>query len=195
MKKFIVATLLAAFAFNGTGMGETPAPAVPAAPATNNLPEVKNITIEDLGQMLDAMGYSPRPGKNKEGKTIGYYVDLSSNGATITAYVTVGGTNVWIDTNCITYDEKNPATVPLLLGFLAEHDRLWPAYLNYYPKTKVMQLAQSVTGPVTSGALRKGLDSFMQKFLIVRDAYVKVKQIEKEEAEEKAAKELKTGGQ
>ncbi len=189
MSRIITAALLAAFAVTGTISAQTPAP---TNQESKDKAEAKTLTIEDVGAMLEAMGYTPRPGKDKDGKLVGYYVELTRGGNTVTAYLSMGGPNIWIDTNFAVYNEKNPASVTLLLGLMAEHDRLWPAYLNFYPKTKVMQLAQPVIGPnITPAALRKGLDSFMDKWVIARDAYYKARAIEKEEAEEKKAPEKK----
>ena len=78
------------------------------------------------------------------------------------------------------FNDKDPATQELLLALLATHDELWPAYLVYYPTTKLVQLSMSMTavgfGPAT---LRTNLEGMMDKLMIVAQAYKKVRDAEK----------------
>ena len=184
MKTLMTAALLAAFALTGTIQGQT-GPA--KDPIGSEKTQAKKMTLDDLQQLLDAMGYNLRPGKNAEGKVVGYFFDLTRGSDTITVYLNVVGDNIWIDTVLITFNEKTPASLPVVLGFLAEQDKLWPAYVVYYPKTKVMEMAQCVKGPnITPAMIRTSLESFMDKFGIVKNAYQAAKAREEAEAKEKA---------
>lgn len=170
MKTLTTAAVLAALTFS-PARGDEPAKTKTPAKA-----EVKKITVADLGRMLEELGHEPRESKDKDGKVIGFHVDQTRDGTKVTCYVTVSddGTTVWIDNSLLVFNEKTLATVPVLLGLLAEQDDLWPAYVVYYPKTKRLKLARAVEGPeLTRQKLRAGLESFMEKWAVVRNAYQK----------------------
>ena len=184
MKTLMTAALLAAFALTGTIQGQTGSAQSPTGSEKN---EVKKMTLDELQQMLETMGYSPRPGKNAEGKVVGYFVDLTRGGDTIPGYLSLAGDNIWLDTNLLVFNDKQPATLPVILGLLAEQDKLWPAYLSFYPKTKVLQLTQCIKGPnITPAMIRASFESFMDKWIIVKNAYIAAKGREEAEAKEKA---------
>lgn len=177
MKTLMTAVLFAALAATGFAHGDEPVKTT--APAK---PAVTKVTTEELGAMLEKMGYAPRPRKDKDGKVTGYAVKLTRDSTTITVYLDVAGTggNIWLSVNATKFTDKEPATPELLLAFLAAHDQLWPAYLVYYPETKWVELSMSMTaagfGPAT---LRTNLDRMMDKFLIVAEAYKKARDAEK----------------
>jgi hypothetical protein len=182
VKTLRTALFVAALALTGTAQGQETGKTAGKEPVKT---AAKKVTTEDVGLVLEQMGYELQPNKDKDGKLKGYWFDLTRGGTTITLYVNVspGGTVVWLDNNLITFDEKTPATTETLLGLLAEQDNLWPAYLTYYPKTKMLTLALPVEKALTPANIRAALDSFADKFQIVADAYKKVT------ASEAAAKE------
>jgi hypothetical protein len=181
MTKLMTAAVLAVLTLSPVAFADEPAKAAQ---------EKKEFTIPELGTMLDEMGYGPRESKDKDGKVTGYYVDMNRDGSKVTCFLTVsGGTTVWFDNTLLVFDDKTPATLPVVLGLLAEQDNLWPAYIVHYPKTNKLVLAQAVTGPdVSRKALRDGLESFMDKWVVVKNTYQKVLK-EEAIAREKAEKE------
>jgi|GEM_PF-2408890 len=178
MKTIITAAILTALSLTNFAKAEQPTP--PPGDTPNKQQTTKKLTTEELGEMLDNLGYATRPSKNKDGKIVGYYFDLSRGSTKITLYASVSaGTNIWIDTNMITFDDKTPPTTEMLLAFLGTQDQLWPAYLVYYPKTKLVQMALSVeVAGLTPTILNKKIESMMDKFNIVLEAYKKVKAAE-----------------
>lgn len=177
MKTLMTAVLLAALTATGFARGDEPAKTT--APAK---PAVTKVTTEELGALLEKMGYAPRPRKDKDGKVTGYAVELTRDSTTITVYLDVSSTggNIWLNAIVTVFDDKEPATPELLLAFLSTHDQLWPAYLVYYPKANLVQLAMSMStagsGPAT---LRTNLESMADKHLIVAKAYKKARDAEK----------------
>ena len=151
------------------------------------------ITTEQLGQMLETMGLSPRANKNKEGKILGYYVEQTVKAGKANFYFTVSGTGsettVWVDTNVAVFGDQNPATVSMLTGLLAEQDNLWPAYFVYYPKTKILQLAMPLQNAnPTAAMIRKTMDDFAAKCNTVLDVLAKEMDKEKAKADENKEK-------
>jgi hypothetical protein len=129
--------------------------------------------------MLDTMGLSPRPRKDKDGKVIGYHIDQMTKLGKATYYLSVSGTGssatIWVDANIAVFGDKNPATVALLTALLAEQDNLWPAYIVYYPKTKVLQLAMPLQNAnPTPAQIQKTLTDFTVKCNTVLDTLAKV---------------------
>ena len=175
MKTLMTAAVFALFAFAGSAKADLPN-------LTGNKPTTgKKVTTSELGDALEDAGYSPKAVKNKDKKVIGYEVEVKRGDTTITVYMYAaeGNRNLWLEVNMITLDEKNPPTQELLLAFLGTHDQLWPAYLVYYPKTKMVQMAMSMSADgFNSKALKGNLDKMMDKFLIVADVFKKVKTAE-----------------
>jgi hypothetical protein len=178
MKTLMTAAVFAVFTF--TGVAKADLPNLTGKPTT----KVKKVTTSEVRDALEDAGYSPKANKNKDGKIISYSVEVKRGDTTITVYMYAaeGNRNIWFEVDMITLDERNPPTKELLLAFLGTHDQLWPAYLVYYPKTKGVQMAMSMSADDFNTATLKGnLDKMMDKFLIVADVFKKVKA-----AEEKA---------
>jgi hypothetical protein len=183
--KTLLAAMFAVLTFAGVANALPPIGRPAQTPEQN--PRQK-ITTAQLGEALEALGYTPERNRDKDGKVLGYYIDVKRGDTTVTMYLSVAsnGMNLWIDVNMVTLDEKNPPTSELLLAFLGTHDQLWPAYLVYLPKTKMVQMAMSVSSAgFDSDALKAKLNTMMDKFLIVAEVYKKAK------AEEQKAQRYK----
>lgn len=171
MKTILTATLLTALTLASTARSEDSGTTKPIEPTKS---AVKKITIEELGQMLEPMGYAPRPALSKEGKLLGYWVELTRSSTTFRVFIDVApsGTVVWVSSNMIQFNEKTPASIDTLLGLIAEQNKLWPAYQVFYPKSKMLELAMPLhVQELNRATIRTGLESFLSNAMIVLETY------------------------
>jgi hypothetical protein len=183
MNKFMTAVLVASLAFTGLTQGQTPPTDAPPAQDAKSTPQ--KFTYDDLGKMLESMGYTIHPQKDKEGKLYGFNIELTRGSQTVTFRISLSPSQevIWLDMDLMAFNEKEPATPALLLKFFGEHDKLWPAYMVYYANINRLQMSMPLKGPnFTPALIRTTLDSFVDKLQIVKDAYAAVK---KEEAKSK----------
>jgi len=122
------------------------------------------------------MGFTPEVQRNKEGKIIGYQIQVTrgSSSVPISLALSPSGTRVWMQVGIVTFNERSPATQEVLLELLGKHDDLWPAYVVYYPNWK--QIVLSMSMDVTNfgrATLRPQLDKMFDKAMIVIDALKK----------------------
>jgi hypothetical protein len=175
MKTLMTAVLVSALTFTGLASGQTP-PVETPKPATP-----KKMTVEELGKMLEGLGLEVKPFKNKDGEIVGYNVEYTRGSETLRLSLSMSpsGMNVWLNAGMLAFNEKNPATVNVLLAILGKHNEMWPAYVTYFPKDGWIDLSMPVQGPnFTPASLRQGLDTFMDKFILFREAYQKAKKEE-----------------
>jgi hypothetical protein len=182
MKKLMTASILALMSLAGAARCDVvtgPAPAAPGAPAATTAPagkpaEQKTIKLEQVGQMLQAMGYEPKETKDKDGKLTGFVVKLTRNNLTFTICIGVAAseTVVWLDTRCLDFKGDDVATAEALLEILAQQHKLWPAYVVHYKNGNVLELSMPVeVRDLTPQKLRTALDEMASKYFIVADAY------------------------
>jgi hypothetical protein len=175
MKTLMAAVVVSALALGGIAAGQAP-PVETPRPATP-----KKMTMEDLGKILEGLGLEPKPYKNADGVVTGYAVVYTRGQDRLTLSVSLSpsGTNVWLQAGMLQFNEKEPATANVLLALLAKHNEMWPAYADHTPKSGWVFLSMPVQGPnFTPASLRTGLDTFMDKFIIFREAYQKAKKEE-----------------
>jgi hypothetical protein len=173
MKTLMTAALLAALALTGLAKADEPTKPTPAPTQATE----KKVSLEELGSVLEQMGYTAQPVKDKQGKIVGYTIQVSRGGSNTSILLSLSPskTRVWMYVGIMTFDEKVPATQELLLALLAKHDELWPAYVTYVPHWK--QLVLSMSMDVTNfgpAALRVQLDRVLDKLQIVVDVVNKV---------------------
>ncbi|MBA4190359.1 MAG: hypothetical protein C0467_20420 [Planctomycetaceae bacterium] len=178
MKTLMTAAMLAALTLTSVVRADDMGTVKPPKPIESAKPVVKKVTVEELGQMLETMGYSPRPATDKDGKVVGYWVELTRGSITIRVLLDVApsGTVVWVAANMIQFNDKTPASVDILLGLFAEQNKLWPAYLVFYPKTKMLELAMPLYAQeLTPATVRTGLESYLNNVMLVLETYKAVK--------------------
>lgn len=171
MKNFLTAmmvaglglTTLSARAQESTGP-ITPVKPGPVTPAEQ--PVVQGLSLEQLGSLLQQLGYNPRASRDQAGKVIGYNLEFSSKGWTMRLYVSLSksGTVIWLDSGVGRIVDPAGVSRGSLLKLLGEHDRLWPSYVCYYPATgKVLLVMPIQNRGVTAATLKKEIDSFASK--------------------------------
>ena len=171
MKTLTTAALLAALALTGLARGDEPIKPPATAPAK---PAIKAVTLAELGQMLEDMGYAPKPAKDKDGAVYGYDVVLEASGTTVycTAGVSPNGQVIWMHGRLArTADASTPAEA--LLAMLAANIDLTPAAITYDPVSKKFDVVLTMpNGNVTPVGLRVALNQFargVQQALAVWD--------------------------
>jgi hypothetical protein len=83
----------------------------------------KKLTVGELGQLLEAMGYEPKPVKNKDGKLVGYDIVIKSGTWTIycCAEISPSTNYVWFSWTLVSLKD-HPAVPPeALLAMLEEN--------------------------------------------------------------------------
>ena len=171
MKTLMTAVLLAALAAAGFAKGDEPAGPPATAPGK---PAGKAVTLAELGQMLEDMGYAPKPAKGKDGAVYGYDVVLEASDMTVycTAGVSTNGQAIWMHGRLArTADASTPAEA--LLAMLGANFDLSPAAITYDPVSKKFDVVLTMpNGNVTPVGLRVALNQFargVQQALAVWD--------------------------
>lgn len=171
MKKLMTAAILLALSVTGVARSDEGTKVAPAPVAGKA--EVKKIKIEQVGQMLEAMGYEPKETKDKEGKLDGYVVKVTRGNTIFTICIGVAKseTVVWVDTRVLNFDDKEVATVEAILEILAQQHKLWPAYVVYYKNGKILELSMPVeVRDLTPQKLRGSMDEILNKYFVVIEA-------------------------
>src|SRR4051812_33567103 len=106
MKTLITTALLAALAI--TGFAKADEPTKPTAPVQAT---EKKVTMEELGSVLERMGYNPKPAKDSDGKVVGFNIEYTRGSTTISISLSLSpsGTRVWMNVGVASFDEKYPA--------------------------------------------------------------------------------------
>lgn len=140
----------------------TPAPPPPLPPIVQ--PVARQLTLEELGSMLDMLGYSPKPYNNKDGKLAGYDLEFPFADWTMRMSVSLSfnKTNIWVNTNIQTLTDLAAVRVEGLLKLLAENNKVWPAYVYYTEGTRpALRLALPIPNSnVTAAVLRTKINDF-----------------------------------
>jgi len=163
MKTLMTAAMIAALTLSAVAFGQQPGKpeADPMKPEPAK-PVGKKVTIEDLNQMLQAMGYETKPYNDKEGKLLGYDVTFHSDGWTIYGDLQVQADGqIWLR-GWLTplVDEKTPPA--MLVAMLEASDKVIPAHLLYSAKTKKFVVYLPIAnGNVTPVSLRSSIEVFV----------------------------------
>jgi hypothetical protein len=189
MYKTLTAALLAAtFALAGVATAQEPAGGTTAKADPGRAESAaKRLTAEQLGQMLEDMGYEPKPVTNKEGKVIGYNVKYRSGTWDIFVFVglSADGTNLWLTSNIGNVKDK---TVPVeaILGLLEANHKLFPAHVRYFPASGNLNVGMAVRNDgITKAALKNGLEEFTDAVKETYTAFDKAVEAAKAKAEAK----------
>jgi hypothetical protein len=130
MKKFI--TPLAMISVFGVYTAGAIAADAGAPAPTPSATASKQITVEQLGAMLDAMGYAKKPVTSAQGTLIGYDLSFEQGSWTLGMRVELSadGSNVWFiaGARAVQGGEAVPGTV--MDKLLALNDRLRPGYVT-----------------------------------------------------------------
>ena len=192
MKTLMTAAILAALTLSATAFGQEP-----GKPDTNPTTKTgapksagKTVTVEELGEMLYAMGYETKPVTNKEGKTTGYKITVRSATWSIqtTVEISPSGNSIWISCTPKTgVDESAPPAA--VLAVLEQNHQIFPAYVTYFPKTKSLWLAYRLLNTdVTAAALRVAIDDYAEAVKATLTAWDKAVAVAKEKVEAQSQK-------
>ena len=195
MKTLMTAAMLAALTLTAAAFGREPGKGDtnPTTKAEPTKMAGKKVTIEELGEMLAAMGYEPKPCNDKNGKLVSYDVTFASDGYTIhgSFEITSDG-RLWVHgTLAPVADESTPPAV--LLAMLGVNDRVHPAYLVYSAKTKNFHvMLPFANGNVTPAVLRTNIDAYGNAVKAVLNTWTAAKgkadAVAKEKAEAQSQK-------
>jgi hypothetical protein len=177
MRKTLTAALLAAaFALAGVApaqdqTGGTTAKAEPGKTES----AAKRLTIDQVGQMLEDMGYEPKPVTDKEGKVIAYDVKYRSGTWDLYARVSFSsdGTNLWFTGNIGNIKDKS-VPVEAVLGLLEANVKLFPAHVRYFPASGNLSVGMPVRNDgITKAALKNALEEFSDAVKVTYTAFDK----------------------
>lgn len=127
--------------------------------------QLGRLTIEQLGKMLENLGYAPKSLKNKDGKVVGYNVEFKSDGWTIRFNVclSIKGDSVWFDAGLATLTDLAGVRPQTLLSLLEQNDVIAPAYVYYYKERNNLRLSMPFDNyEVTAAKLRTKADFFAE---------------------------------
>lgn len=163
MKTLMIAAFLTALAIAGTAPSAEPVKTPVPTPKSEPVKQAgKQISVEELGTMLEAMGYELKPFNNKDGKLIGYSTQFESEGWTIygTFEISEDGKKIWLFGKIApVVDESTAASV--LLAMIGSSDELSPAYLTYLPKSKKFEIVLPLTnGNMNPAAIRGAISTY-----------------------------------
>ncbi|MDB5309218.1 MAG: hypothetical protein JWO38_3420 [Gemmataceae bacterium] len=125
---------------------------------------LKKLTVEELGELLDAMGYNPKPVKNKDGKVNGYSTEFPSGTWTIRIdfLVTADGSQVVLDSGLFTFTDQSQLPAEAILGTLSDNFEIFPASVYYINQTKRLRMAMTVqSSNLTPASLRVQVDFYV----------------------------------
>jgi hypothetical protein len=131
----------------------------------------KKVTMEELGQMLEIMGYELKPFKDKdgrpmtdkEGKPVGYVFTIKSGTWTIPCEVSLSGSkeNIWFCSVLVTLSEGSPVPTEAILAMLESNGPTYPNYLCYNRSAKSVEFNFLLkNGTVTVATLREAIDGY-----------------------------------
>jgi len=157
----LVATL---FAFTVTARAED-APKKPSEPAKTEVakPVGKKVNIEELGEMLDGLGYNPKPTKNKDGNVDGYNLEFQTGTWTMRMFIDISDNQSEICVSAQIFKMVEGEDVPMaaMLELLAENGLVFPSTVYYVKSTKQFRVYASYKNEkITNGNLRTKLDGF-----------------------------------
>ena len=195
MKTLMTAAMLAALTLTAAAFGQNPGKPdpTPAAKVEPTKTAGKKVTIEELGEMLYAMGYETTAFNDKNGKLVGYDVTFPSDGYALygTFLITSDG-RLWVfGSFALVADESTPPAV--LLAMLGVNDQVQPAYLHYSAKTKkFMVMLPFANGNITPAVLRANTGVYLKAVKTALDTWTTAKgkadAIAKEKAEAQSQK-------
>ena len=192
MKTFMTAALVAALAISAAAFGQEPGAPGKLEPNPTKSEPVKQagkkVTLEDLGEMLTAMGYEPKPFNNKDGKLMGYDLTFQYDGWTIYGSFEVQSDGrIWLYGGLApVVDESTPPAV--LVAMLEASDKAFPSHLLYSSKTKKFTVFLPITnGNVTPASLRGSIETYSKSVKTTLNVYSTAKEKAEAIAKEKAA--------
>jgi len=176
MRKLLCTVASAALAFSSTAFAQNAFPsAAPNAPAFGGSPPAvgkataKQLTVEDLGTMLENLGYELVPVKGDKGELFGYDTKDTTEGWTLNARIELSpsGKFVWITGVVAKVDNVNDVSKEALLAMLVESQKLGPAHVHYSTAFKSFMLAVAMpnanfTAVEMRGAMTLYTDSLKQ---------------------------------
>lgn len=173
--KAILSTILATLVLALVGTANAAEPTVPSTAL--KVKKSQALTIEDLGPMLEAMGYEFKPYNNKDGKLIGYSV--KNDGVSMDIEVSTDGSKLlFFGGYSATADY--PLTEDAMLGILTEANRIFPTLVFYNRDQKSLKFySELVNEDVTPVVLRQKLAHFKTSMSTIADAWLKGLEITK----------------
>jgi hypothetical protein len=124
----------------------------------------KKLNAEELGEMLEMMGYDPKPAKNKNGEVVGYHLTMQSDGITMycTIEVSQNGQVIWVYGSLApVVDQTCPSEV--LLAMLQTNLRISPAAINYSPVTKKFEVLLTLANTnMTPAGMKTAINQFSE---------------------------------
>jgi hypothetical protein len=131
------------------------------------------VSMAQLGKMLDDLGLNPKANTNKEGKVVDYDLEFQSGTWTMRHWVSISpsGKFLWINTNLAKPLPAEGVSVEALLGLLEQNNDVWPAFVYYVKEVRRLRLGMGIRNEdLTPAKLRKDIDTFTEsaKTLMVR---------------------------
>ena len=169
-----VRTKLMAAALVTLGLGLAAARADNPAPGGKaGRPVNPKITVEQLGEMLEAMGYTiVEPIRNKDNQTIGYRIEVKAGTWTIRPRMILDNTTVWALMGLEKMPDPNNPPVANLLKLLAANSKTGPAYFTLYENGTALGLELPVPNHyVTPAVLRKQVEQLCEAFVSTEDLW------------------------
>ncbi len=183
MRSTILALVASLFAFAVTARAddETPAPKKPTMPVKTEVakPAGKKVTIDELGNMLDALGYNPTPTKDKEGNVDGYNLEYTSGTWTMRMYIDISKnkSEICVSGSIGTLSEGTELPLAAAMELLTENGMIYPATIYFLKKSQQFRVYQSYTNEkLTNGNLRTKLDAFAETLKQVATKFNKAKE-------------------
>ena len=178
MRSTIIALVASLFAITAAQAAETPTKPAALAKTEPAKAASKALTLSEIGDMLDGLGYNPTPIKNTENKVTGYTISLKSGTWTFTINVGVTADLSDVLFMAILGTNTTEDAVPMeaVLELLIDNGNIFPAIVLYTKDSKTFHLAKpTVNEKVTPSLMRSRLETFATTAREVLEKFNKIK--------------------
>jgi hypothetical protein len=133
MKNLLAAAVLAAFAFTGVAHAQQD-----SAPFKNV--EKKTLTVEELGKMLTAAGFQPKPLYADDNTTVEAYLLTVKNKWRVVVELTPNKKKLLFHVFGMVKLTSEQTNARKLLALLGKQNAMWPAYVDFDAKNSMLHL-------------------------------------------------------
>ena len=174
MKAFKKLVLSAVLAFGGTGLAMAQPDKMDAKPAT-----AKMLDAEDLGTMLDTMGYEYTVTESEDKSTKWYNVKINRKelGGTfqVSLALSPNKKKIWGHVSVTQLNEENMANAEVLTQLLEQNATIGPNHFRLDAKTKYLYISRCTDNRgLTAVLIREHIENLVDSCVSTKDTWMKL---------------------